>query len=229
MKAVFLAHAFRPEDRELVSRVEALLVSHDVRPTTGERLGGQELTPAIKTRIRAADGLIALLTRRDQITTGGWTTHQWVLDELAFARAEQKRAIALVEEGVQLGGAYAHHEYLAYSTADLPAALVALSETIGVWKREAGRLLKVQILPDTLARRLGDDAQCSYRFVREGQPLPWQESRPIRQTGGVFLYLSGAHDDLLVEIRIKVGREVWASPATSQWMPIELRRQRGHP
>ena len=54
---VFLAYAFRDQDRDLVADVEALFESHNVRLVTGEQLGGQALTPAVKERILESHGL----------------------------------------------------------------------------------------------------------------------------------------------------------------------------
>lgn len=69
---VFLAFSFRPDDKSLVRYLEQLLSSHFVQVVTGERLGGEQLTPAVKGRIEQADGLVAPPTRRDPLAAGGW-------------------------------------------------------------------------------------------------------------------------------------------------------------
>jgi hypothetical protein len=79
-------------------------------PITITRLGGEALTPAVMQRIEECDALVTLLTRRDQKTTGKWTTHDWVRDELNHARSKSMRAVAFVENEVEAGGAYAEHE-----------------------------------------------------------------------------------------------------------------------
>ncbi len=76
---IFLGFAFRNEDRELATNIEVLLASHNIKMITGEHLGGDQLTDAVTERIDQADALIGLLTRREQLASGGWTTHQWVL------------------------------------------------------------------------------------------------------------------------------------------------------
>lgn len=228
MRTVFLAYAFRDPDRELAATVERLLASHNVRAVTGEALGGESINPEVQARIQKADGLIALLTRREQLASGGWTTHDWVRDEIGYARGlnPPKDAIALLEEGVSLGGAWAQNEYIPLVRASLADALLRLSETIGEWKRRAGRTLKVQILPDDLAAALAgaDGLTCRYRFVEGGTPHPWQQSELIPETGGAFLYLRGVQDDFLVQIEIqRPDRSSWFSVATSQYLPVSLR------
>ena len=71
---VFLAFSFRDEDKLLVQRSQQLLESLSTQVVTGERLGGEQLTAAVKARIDDADALVGLLTRRDQLAQGGgWT------------------------------------------------------------------------------------------------------------------------------------------------------------
>lgn len=137
---IFLAHAFRDEDKPLVAEVEKLLRKHSIRAITGEGLGGGQLTPEVCRRIESCEALIAVLTRRDSLVKGGWTTHQWVLDELVHARARGKRAIALVEEGIAVGGISQPHEWIALDRERPEKALLKLTETLREWQGPWRRL-----------------------------------------------------------------------------------------
>jgi hypothetical protein len=231
MKRIFLSFSFRDEDRDLVTQVEQLLASHDVNRLTGKRLGGEALTPAVMNLIDQSDGLVALMTRRDQLAAGGWTTHQWVHDELNHARNGQKRAIALVETNVDLGGAYAEHERIALDRANPLSAFLALSETIGIWKRAAGRQLKVRIMPDLVGQQAAQQingTQCRYRFVTNGATTIWQEIIPVLEQGGTFVYIGGIQEDYMIQLSVENGAAKWQSPACPQWMPIELAQLGGN-
>ncbi len=109
---IFLGFSFRNEDKDIVEQVGQLITSHLVQVETGERLGGEQLTPTVQERIQHCEALVAVLTRRDPKQDGKWTTHQWVLDEMGYARANGKKAIALVEQGVDIGGMYQSHELI---------------------------------------------------------------------------------------------------------------------
>jgi hypothetical protein len=230
MKTVFLSFSFRDDDRDLVSGVERLLASHDVRAVNGRRLGGEALTPAVMTRIEECDGCVALMTRRDQLAAGGWTTHPWVDDELKHARGRNLPGIALVEDGVQLAGAYAEHERISFRREDPLEAFLALSETIGVWRQQkGGRVLKVQLQPQDVAQqvtRRGNLHRCRYRLTEQGKSSEWREAQPIREIGGVFLYLPNVKDEHLIEVEIANGR-TWTSPAIGQWLQIQLEKEAG--
>lgn len=226
MKKIFLSFSFRNADRELVAAVEQLLASHHIQVTTGRRLGGDTLTEAIKEKINQADGLVALLTQREPLANGGWTTHDWVRDELNFARNANKKAIALVETGVQLGGAYSDHEHIPFTRDEnLLDAFLAISDTIGIWKMQAGRLLKVRIMPESLAREprlLNGQAQLKYRYLTNGEFTPWKTILPIPEVGATVVYLPGSRDSDLIQLQMTDGPVLWQSPATPQLIEIKL-------
>lgn len=226
MKNIFLAFSFRPEDRALVSYVELLLESHDIRAITGRRLGGEKLTTEIRSRIQESDGLIALLTRREQKSDGQWRTHPWVEKELEFARQNPKPAIAVIEQGVETGELYRENERIEHDPMNPTPAILALSQTIGLWKREAGQVVKVRILPQALAKRLGNDATVAYRLFRQDRDLGWIDGFPIQEPGGVFLYVKGIRPDTTIQFKAQIKDDKWISglPAPLQSMSIEFRK-----
>jgi len=221
---IFLAFAYRDDDKPLASQVERLLASQFVQVKSGERLGGGQLTPEVQKRINDSDALIALMTRRDQLQAGGWTTHAWVKDEMAWAHSKGKPAIALIEDGVAESGMFQPHEWIPLDRANPVEALLRLAETVAGWKQDAGRLIKVQIAPEEIAGKLGDGlAQCRHRLFQQGKSTDWRDVVPIPEAGGTFVYLEGVREDHLIQIEATAGGQTWKSPATSQWMMVQLR------
>jgi len=227
MENVFLSFSFQPADRELVSEVEKLLFSHNVNVVTGRRLGGGQLTDEIKIRIDDSDALIALLTRRDQLASGAWRTHDWVRDELNFARGANKRAIALIESDVEVSGAFGDHEHIPLDREDRLNAFLALSETVGIWKAQSGRVVKVKIMPEALAQHpghLNEQIQCQYRFMKTstGIKTDWMTTTTESEGGGAVVYLQGVQDDYLIQLQIDDGQTQWMSALSPQLVVIEL-------
>ncbi|CAG0957683.1 hypothetical protein RHDC4_00497 [Rhodocyclaceae bacterium] len=184
---VFLAHAFRKEDALLVAEVEKLLRKRHLEIVTGEDLGGGQLTPEVQRRIDASDALIALLTRRVRQEAGGWATHPWVQDELGRARTLGKPAIALVENGIDIGGMYQPHEQIPLDREQSDKALLKLAETLLVWQPSRVRrwpvLLALGFLTIGVALAMGwreatdiaaavADAEPMMREGRYSQALP---------------------------------------------------------
>jgi hypothetical protein len=226
MKAIFLAFAFREETRHLVDKVDRLVLSHGLQLVTGERLGGEQLTTEVVNRIKKADGLIALLTKDEALQNGGWKSRQWVHDEFGVARNSNKLAIAVVEKGVNVGGAYASNECLPYDASDPLPAFLALSENLAEWKRRTGRVIKVQILPDSLGKNIMNGATVSYRLIQEGQPQEWRSTMVFEEGKGIFISVKGVQDDVLVQCQVKVNQTRWSSFATppTEWMSLQLHK-----
>lgn len=225
MNSIFVAHWFDTADRDLVTHVDELLHSHGVVFLTGRVAGGRALDDAVKDKINQCDGLIALATRREQLAEGGWVTHPWVIHEFDHAKGRDKETIAIVEDGVQWEGMHAGHGYIPLDRGRMSEALLKLSQTVGEWREKAGKVLKLRILPNELAERLKTPEQafeCQCRFLDRGSYSDWRDVVPVPEPGAVFLYLTGVREDRLIEVRVRSNRETWQSPATPQFMPIEL-------
>lgn len=228
---VFLSYSFRDEDRDLVGRVDSLLSTHDIAVLKGNRLGGGPLTPEVMRRIESADALIALMTKREALGgpgEGRWITHPWVRDELNHARANTKHTIAVLEREVELDGAYGENEYIALDPSNPLDALLALSETIAIWKEQIGVTRRIHIRPDEIGQilRTTPGLTCRYRFVSpDGDRTDWKVTEPVPQPNGALLYVSGLRgDDYFIEVEVTRGDSMeWWSPATAQLISVDLR------
>jgi hypothetical protein len=203
MRKVFLSHSFAAQDRTLVTHVEALLRSHGLVAVNGRALGGGPITPEIARLIGETDALIALLTIRKNDPQN--VTHPWVLQEFGHARLQNKVAVGLYEVNVPVLPSDVGFERVDYDPADPISGIVRLSEIVGEWKRRAGRLIKITILPEDVARPLGaraDQVRCECRFQIEGNDTQWQPAKVRREIGGVFVILRVPDNVEAVQIRL---------------------------
>jgi hypothetical protein len=222
MRKIFLSHSFAERDKVLTAQVESLIRSHGLVAFDGRRLGGGVLTPEIARLIESADAFIALFTLR--MNDPGNVTHPWVLLEHGHARLQNKTAIALYESGVPVGGADAGYEHIDYDPAAPIPGFIRLSETIGEWKQRAGRLLKVQVVPDKIAQVLGtraDDVRCECRYHIGGEETAWKPAKVKREVGGVFVYVRVPDDAEMVQLRAD-GPPPCESPYTPLSMPVQF-------
>ena len=226
MNKIFLGFSFRQENDQLVRDIDRVVHSHGLVLVTGEILGGQGLNAQIQTRIKECDALIALFTREQQLQGQNiWLPTQWVMDEYVSARARNQLAIAIIENDVQSGGAYAQNEYIKLDRAAQAETFIRLSETIGLWRAESGRSLEIRLLPQAAATLATNGvARCEYRLVPPGgMPTPWQVGRAARKPGGVFLIVQGVKVDQAIEVKITEGNNArWSSVESPQWVHIEL-------
>jgi hypothetical protein len=182
--------------------------------------------------IDASDALVALMTKRDELAGGRWTTHSWVRDELNHARGKEIPAIGMVEQGVEVDGAYADRERITLDPESPLDALLDLAATIHLWKERRGFQRQVQIKPDEIGEELrnrSDELTCKYRVVSPtGDPGDWHTTKPILRPGGTILFVDGVlGDDHYIEVEVAGldGRAQWWSHATAQLINVELRPQ----
>lgn len=227
---IFLSFAFN-HGQALTRAVERLLASHDIEIITGRRLGGETVDEAVKARIQEADALVSLITRRAEITGGGWTTSQAVIEELTFARdqkfaGKEKRAIGIIEDGVTFQS-MGNYESLPYQETQPLEAILGLSETLARWRLEIGQELKVQILPGPLAETLGSNEQlmCSHRFLEKDMSTPWKDVPAIPEEEGTFVYLRGVRSGQRIQLRVldQTQKVTWQSLARSPWTMVQLK------
>jgi len=190
-------------------------------------LGGGGLTPEVMSRIAKSDDLIAFMTKRAMPPHSGGT-HPWVVDEFKHAKGLGRPAISLVWPGVQVVGAYADSERIDYDPTNGLKSFLKLSQTIGVWKSNAGRMLKVQLFPPSLAdvvAAANGGVQCRYRFFEEGTASPWCDATSIPEGDGTYVYLKGVREEARIQLRVEVGGKIWESRVVAQSMSVELQHK----
>jgi hypothetical protein len=227
MNKVFLAYSYRDENKNLIAAaIDPLVRSHNLLPIAGDTLGGEALTPAVQDLIAKSDALVALMTRDTKVDgEEKYKATNWVLAELTNARTRKQRAIAIVEKGVDISGMFADSEYIPFERANPLPAIIKLSQTIALWKAEAGRSLEIRVLPPTAGNlALADKTKCEYRLIPPlGQPGAWQDAYASEKPGGVFLLLQGVKPDESIQVKIsKNGSMRWQSVQTPQWVHVEL-------
>ena len=129
-----------------------------------------------------------------------------------------------------MSGAYGDHERIHFNRDEMLKAFLALSETLGLWKAQAGRLTKVRIMPETLARnpRLTSRAMTlNYRYLIAGEFTPWKSVAPVPEVGSTVVYLPGVHDEYMIQLQLLDGANQWISPATPQLINVQLEQVAG--
>lgn len=229
MDSIFVSYSFTSAGRALADFVKGVVRTYDIRPIDGEALGGGPLNDAIRKDIASADALIAVLTPKGD-GAADLAPSQYALEEINHARSIGKPAIGLVAPQTQLpAGLWSEHERIELDANDEKPAMLKLCRTIGRWRSEGGRLVRVLIAPPELAERLDGDnglARCRFRMTRNGQLLrDWSEVPVLPEVGGVCAYLTGVTDDALLQLRVEVAGQVWESPMLPQWVHVGLHQR----
>jgi hypothetical protein len=223
VQKVFLSHSFADEDRPIVALLDRLIRSQGLVPTTGRLLAGGPLPAEIAQLIDAADATIALMTLRRN--DAAHVTHPWVEQEYGHAvMGNKKPSIALIEHGVHVAGVAAAREHVLFDRSDTGTLVVRASETIAEWKRRAGRLVKVLLMPERVATEIGQhqqDVTVEYRYQENEKECDWVSAIVRREIGGVLAYLRVPENTSLIQVRSR-GKVAVESEYTPLRMTIEL-------
>lgn len=204
---VFVAHGFRPRDRWVGDHVVPLVEAFGAQVLTGEHLGGEQITDAVKERIRDSDGMIGFLTAREAASTAD-ETHRWVSNELAFALANPGTRILEVREvGVtDQGGLPGDRQHLVYDPSDEASCLVGIARVLGEWSQ--GITMRVLLLPDDIVQKITPlmtrpGFTCTYSLSVEGRVTTEMRADLIRRPGGVQLTARGIPPAALLSVRVQ--------------------------
>lgn len=229
IKSVFFSYHFG-EDKQLVLAIAKCVERQGLELVTGERLGGDEVPSAVKNRIRNAGSLVALLTRRYRIGEPKmklWDTHPWVRDELTYGYQLGKPAIAIVESGVEVAGAFSTYERITFESERWELAIDKLQETLLLWTGQLGaKSIKVHLFGDEALKQLAPTRrpQGRYRWWSPPSvPEEWASVDLLYSPGGAyFLARRPPDENALIEFQVlEDGEPEWMSA----WTGLEVRLQ----
>ncbi len=220
MDSVFLSYKFRDSDRQVADDVSRLVKSHLLIVQDGETLGGEVLWTEVSKRVRASDALIAMFLLPED--PGG---QAWIRTEYDLACHDNRRVIAIVEDGFPWTNPQ-NKEYVKFNRATPLPGFLKISDTLGEWKRSAGRRVTVRLLPEMQARLAARQGySCQYRLTQDFQAITdWIKVTPGAAVSGIGFPASGIRDNVNIEIEISDGtRALYFSAADPSSIPAELR------
>jgi hypothetical protein len=95
---IFLAHIFLEEN--LIERLRKIIEQHNYHWKEGKRDDLGSISEDILTKIKDCGFFIAVMTKKDQLQSGNFTTSSWLIEEKGAALAFGHRPLIMVEEGV---------------------------------------------------------------------------------------------------------------------------------
>ena len=228
LENIFISYHFDPEAREIAEKVKRLIVSHDIKPVTGERLGGENLAQAVTEKIDECQAIVIILTEREQ-----GRTNNWVRAERSYAEGKGLRIITLIETGVDDSGMFSARERLQININDNDLKILELSETISFWRNSLGNVKKLLLRPkdvsENISNSIGNNT-IKYRIwkskhYRQNIEPNWSNIIPTPEEGGATIYIPGIRNKDLIEIEALVENTKWRSPAANHNVIVELKKK----
>ncbi len=225
IRKIFISHHFDEKGKKLADFVKTLVGTHNIRPVTGERLGGQGLNRGVKDLLDQCQATIVLLTDRAE-----GKDNQWVTDERAYADGKNHYFITLLDEGLYDTGMYSNYERIRIKWNELHLNILDLSETIKQWKKKEGSDLKLLIQPKTLSDIVLDSYdevlfRYKKRAVDDDTEAHWQDVKARPDPGGLMIKIPKVKDDDLIEvIKTSIAGETWSAKAVIPNAKVELKK-----
>jgi hypothetical protein len=228
---IFIGFGYNDNDKWIKELVFPLVRAFDANVVTGEDLHGQIISLEVTERIKKADGVLAFLTPRDVMTSGKYTTHQWVRDELVTAVNNQIPAIEIREVSVDgQGGIAGDRQRLEFELDNKAKLLVDLAQILASWRRKLKSrrffLMPRDIVQDARPFINKEDLKCTYQFMTGSEESPVYKARPFKFGQGLCVDIKNVPaDDSLVQVTITGPQFEWSSDYESvQLLSINLQR-----
>jgi hypothetical protein len=210
---VFVAFGYNERDKWIPEMVFPILEAFGIEVKTGEKMLGEIISEEVRERIKNSDALIGFLTRRGgDLGNGTYNTHQWVRDEIALAFGAKRKAILVVEDGVDIsGGAFHDRQYLTYNEAQRDKFLVELVMAVSLWAG-ATSTLRIRLLPGDFCDeikpliRRGENIECQYHYLIGSHETEWEKGNLLSLPAGVVLDVNTSNlpprrEDVYIEVK----------------------------
>ena len=223
MKKIFLSYHFDEEVKPLATALERLIKSHDLEVVDGRRLAGQQLTDAVKNLIASCDGMVILLTKREEGKSNDWVKH-----ERSTAYNLKLPFAAIVESGVPNNGPFEAFEYINYDSDNFLEPVLSISETIFRWKLEIGEVIEAYLEPDAVVNKVRENIDQNeivrFRFFDiKNQWSEWKKPIIKPAAGGVSLFIDGVKKDSELQVQVRTDSQTWRSDVINQNLRISVK------
>jgi len=204
---VFVGYGYNSNDKWINELVIPFIREFGCEVLTGEEMQGEDLTDGVISRIADSDVCIGFLTRRGKASKGVFSTHSWVISELAVAVTKSIPFFEIREKGVDpqkgITGNRQRYEF------DDKAFL--LMEIARFLNKERAKLSykRIMLLPQDFAAEIrphlgSRDTRCTYKFNHKAKYYGPEETKLEKLTGGFSAIIRRIpSEEALVEITVE--------------------------
>jgi hypothetical protein len=217
MMKLFVAYGYNAHDQWVKDLVIPIAQAFRFEVVTGEQTYGGAIPQTVLRKIQTSDAVIAFTTQRDPMANGAWTTHHWVLQEMAAAMAHGRPVVEVRDLGVEAQvGMQQGLQRIDYDEKNRELCLIKIVEALGTLRFNA--MVEVQLLlPAQALEFIGPLAKesgqlsCSYTYKDgsyKSSPYP-TEVEAIK--GGLFITIRDVPLDALIQVRLQANGKTWSS------------------
>jgi hypothetical protein len=229
MMKLFVAYGYNDRDQWVKDLVIPMAQAFRFEVVTGEQTYGSGTVPqGVLRKIQTSDAVIAFTTQRDQMTNGAWTTHHWVLQEIAAAMSHGRPVVEVRALEVELqAGMQQGLQRIDYDEKNREQCLIKIVEALGALRFSA--IVEVQLLlPAQALEVIGPLAKergqliCAYTYKEGFYKSPSYPTEVEAIKGGLFITIRDVPLDALIQVRLQAAGKSWSSDYDSVTPSIHL-------
>lgn len=177
---VFVGFGYNENDKWIKSLIIPFIEELGCEVVTGEEMQGEKLSDGVVARIKESDACIGFLTKRDPLQNGTFTTHKWVIEELALALDKNIPLFEIREKGVDVQkGITGDRQW--YEITDKAELMFAITKFINKEKLKFTHKIFL-LVPNTFVEEIrpflkSRDTVCKYRFFHKGKFYEPEEAK----------------------------------------------------
>ena len=217
---IFIGYGYNERDKWIETLVIPLVEAFGCAVVHGKAVYGGNLPEEVVTAIRSSNAMIGFTTRREVMASNQFSTHPWVVQELAIAYAQDPRIpfVEVREEGVISPGGIvegAGAQRIDYRETERAACLLQIAQALRRF-REESNVTTVRLGPSAVVDQISahlDDVTlaASCQVLRGNTVLPTRPIPIFPIKGGLFVKLRGIADGDLIRITIAARGRTWRS------------------
>jgi hypothetical protein len=217
---IFVGYGYNERDRWIEDYVLPLVVAFGCEVVHGKSVYGGALPDEVMKAIRTSDAVIGFTTQRESVAPGLYRTHDWVVQELLAAHAQDPRIpwVEIREQGVISPGGIlesADAQRIDYREDDRPGCLVKIAQALRRF-HDLSNVTMVRLGPspavDQISSLLDDPSfVCTCQTLRGAVRTAPRATPVFPIKGGLFVQLRGVAPGELVRITISGRGRSWRS------------------
>ncbi len=204
---VFVGFGYNDADKWIKNLIIPFVKELGWDVLTGEDMHGEILSAGVTARIEECQACIGFLTKRDKKDDGTFTTHKWVIEELAVALGKKIPIFEIKEKGVDAQkGITGDRQWFEFE--DKAAVMLEIAKFLNKEKSKFSyktfMLVPPQFVEEIRPVMKSKDTICTYRFLYQAKFYEPEEATLERLGQGLGIIVKKIpSEEAQIEISVK--------------------------
>ena len=224
LNRILVSHDRVKGELAFVDMIVNIISSFGILPVIQKRAAVEIQKEGQMKTLNDCDALLSIVSKNpacDQLKS--------VQDELEYFDAAGKRNMMIAYEGINCTTLWHEREFISHSPSEVVKTMTTISTTLGFWKHDMGRNVRVrlELRESALSTMIRNQKSphLQYRTWSDGRHSRWTKAPVVYEPGGITTFLHGVHEDQLLEVKLDDGHTTWKSKISPQVLYMKLNEE----